>query len=58
MRNQCTQNLSDGVYGHLAPVLTDAQYLLLSNAPFVIPVHPGVLQIPDGTTAAMIVALK
>jgi hypothetical protein len=52
-------NLSDGVHGHLALVLTDAQYLLvLTDVPFDIPVHPGILQIPDGTTAAMIAALK
>jgi hypothetical protein len=51
-------NLSDGAHGHLALVLTDAQYGLLTNQPFVRPVHPGPLTIPDGTTAPMITATK
>jgi hypothetical protein len=51
-------NLSDGAHGHLALVLTDAQYLLLTNVAFVIPVHPGTLQVPAGTTAPMIAATK
>jgi hypothetical protein len=51
-------NLSDGAHGHLALVLTDAQYLLLTNVPFVHPVHPGTLQVPDGTKAPMIAAMK
>jgi hypothetical protein len=51
-------NLSDGTHGHLALVLNDAQYALLTNAPFDLPVHPGTLLIPDGTTGPMIAALK
>ena len=51
-------NLSNGAHGHLALVLTDAQYGLITNQPFVRPVHPGALTIPDGTTAPMITARK
>ena len=52
-------NLSDGAHGHLALVLSDAQYALLVTAqPFVPPVHPGPLAIPDGTTGSMSTVLK
>ena len=34
-------------------MLTDAQYVLISNMPFVYPTHPGPLIIPDGTNAHM-----
>jgi hypothetical protein len=51
-------NLSDGTHGHLALVLNDAQYALLYNATFVLPVHPGTIQTPNGTTVAMVTAMK
>ena len=51
-------NLSDGVHGHLALVLSDAQYALITPIAFIRPAHPGTLTIPDGTTAAMSTAIK
>jgi hypothetical protein len=51
-------NLSDGAHCHLALVLSAAQYALLTNQPFVQPVHPGPLAIPAGTTAPMATAMK
>jgi hypothetical protein len=51
-------NLSDGAHGHLALVLSDAQYALLTNQPFVRPVHPGELVIPPLTTGPMATTLK
>jgi hypothetical protein len=51
-------NLSDGAHGHLALVISDAQYAVLTALPFVRPVHPGPLAIPAGTTAAMSTVLK
>jgi hypothetical protein len=51
-------NLSDGAHGHLALVLSDAQYALITAQPFVRPVFPGPLTIPAGTTAPMAVVLK
>jgi hypothetical protein len=51
-------NLSDGAHGHLALVLSDAQYALLTNQPFVRPVHPGPLAIAAGTTAPMAAVMK
>jgi hypothetical protein len=51
-------NLSDGAHGHLALVLSDAQYILLTAQPFVRPVHPGQLAIPDGTTGPMATVLR
>jgi hypothetical protein len=51
-------NLSDGAHGHLALVLSDAQYALLTAQPFVRPIFPGPLAIPAGTTAAMAAVLK
>jgi hypothetical protein len=51
-------NLSDGAHGHLALVLTTAQYALITNSPFICPAHPGTLIIPPGTTAPMITATK
>jgi hypothetical protein len=47
-------NLSDGAHSHLALVITDVQYALLTNQPFVHPVHPGALVIAAGTTGPMI----
>jgi hypothetical protein len=51
-------NLSNGAHGHLALVLTDAQYPLITDTPFVRPVHPGPLVVPPATTAPTIAALK
>jgi hypothetical protein len=46
-------NLSDGAHGHLALVLSDAQYALITNVPFVRPIHPGALDIPAATPGPM-----
>jgi hypothetical protein len=51
-------HLSDGTHGHLALVLSDAQYAILTNQPFVRSAHPGPLVIPAGTTAVMATAMK
>jgi hypothetical protein len=51
-------NLSDGARGHLALVLTAAQYALITDEPFVRPDHPGPLVVAPATTAPMIAALK
>ena len=51
-------NLSDGAHGHLALVLSDGQYALLTADAFVRPVFPGPLAIPAGTTAPMATVLK
>jgi hypothetical protein len=51
-------HLSDGTHGHLALVLSDAQYAILTNQPFTRPAHPGPLVIPAGTTAVMATAMK
>ena len=39
-------NLGGGNFGHLGLVVTQAKYALISNAPFVCPVHPGPCVIP------------
>ena len=51
-------NLSDGAHGHLALVISDAQYAIITAAPFIRPVHPGTLIIPDGTTGPMATVMK
>ncbi len=51
-------NLSDGAHGHLALVISDAQYALLTAQAFVRPVFPGPLVIPAGTTAGMSTVLR
>jgi hypothetical protein len=51
-------NLSDGAHGHLALVLSNAQYALITNQPFVRPAHPGALTIPPGTTSPMSTVMK
>ena len=51
-------NLSDGGHGHLALVLSDAQYALLTDQPFVQPVHPGPLAISASTSNAMSTIMK
>ena len=44
-------NLVGGAHGNLGLVLTDTQYSIISPTPFVYPDHPGLLLIPDSTTA-------
>jgi hypothetical protein len=51
-------NLSDGAHGHLALVLSDAQYALLTGTPFERPVHPGILTIPANTAGPMATVLS
>jgi hypothetical protein len=52
-------NLSDGAHGHLALVLSDAHYALLTDTPFERPsIHPGILTIPANTAGPMATALK
>ena len=46
-------NIGGGVHGHLGLVLTNAQYVLISNTPFVYLTHLGLLIIPDGTATHM-----
>jgi len=58
--NACSvsSNLGGGLHGLLALVLSPAQFDLISDVPFVRPVHPGPLVIPAGTTAAMSTILR
>jgi hypothetical protein len=51
-------NLSDGDHGHLALVLSDAQYALLTALPFIRPVFPGALVVPPNTSGPMAAAMK
>jgi hypothetical protein len=52
-------SLSDGAHGHLALMLSAQQhYLLLTAVPFVRPMHPGALNIPQGTTGTKSLVLK
>jgi hypothetical protein len=51
-------NLSDGAHGHLALVISEAQYTHIIDQPFERPVHPGTLTIPDGTTGPMATVMK
>ena len=51
-------NIGGGTHGHLFLVITPAQFNLLSNAAFVIPLHPGPLTIPISTNAAISVVIK
>jgi uncharacterized phage-associated protein len=53
-----TSSLSDGVHGHLALILSAAQYALLTDQPFVRPVHPGTLIIPISTSNAIAIVMK
>ena len=43
-------NLGIGTHVHLGLELSDVQYALILNTPFVLPTQPGPLIIPDGTT--------
>jgi len=51
-------NLGGGNYGYLGLLLSDAQFALLSNTPFVHPVHPGTLTIAPTLTGPQIAAAK
>jgi hypothetical protein len=53
-----TSSLSDGTHGHLALVLSDAQYALLTDQPFVRPVHPGTLIIATTVSNAIATVIK
>jgi hypothetical protein len=47
-----------GTHGHLAMLLSPADYLLRAGVPFIIPVHPGNPPEPIGTAAVIGVALR
>lgn len=44
--------LSDGQHGHLGLVLNPVEYALISAVPFIVPPHPGILNIPPAATAS------
>ena len=55
IKNECAanalqvhSNLGGGAHGLLGLVLTATEYALVSNTPFVRPVHPGPLTLPVG----------
>ena len=43
-------NLGGGQHGNLGLVISPAAYTRVSNVPYVVPIHPGELLIPEGTT--------
>jgi hypothetical protein len=47
-----------GLHGHLAMLLSDADYHARAGIPFLVPVHPGPPPLPVGTAAAIAVALR
>lgn len=51
-------NLGGGAFGYLGLVLSKAQYALLSDVPFVRPVHPGALVIPPNSTGPQTATLQ
>ena len=51
-------NLGGGQFGHMGLVLTQNQHGMISNAPFIRPVHPGPCVIPPNSTQAQIQAIK
>jgi hypothetical protein len=53
-----TSSLGDITHGHLALVLTDTQYALLTDQPFVRPVHPGPLIIATTVSNAIATVIK
>ena len=53
-----TSSLSDGDHGHLALVLSATQYALLTDQPFVRPVHPGELVIAPSASNAIATVIK
>ena len=50
--------LGGGANGHLGIVLTALQYSHISLVPFVRPLHPGPLVVPDGATSGAIEIMK
>ena len=52
-------NLGGGAHGHLGLVLSPTEYAIIApNTPFVRPVHPGILTIPQGTANHAAVTMK
>ena len=51
-------DLGGGQFGHLGLVLTPGEYALVSNVPFVRPIHSGALNIPQGTAHHEAVRLR
>ena len=51
-------SLGGANHGYLGLLLSDAAYALVSAAPFLRPLHPGILVIPQGTTAHMAATLR
>ena len=51
-------SLGGANHGYLGLLLSDASYALVSPAPFIRPLHPGILVIPDGTTLHMTTTLR
>ena len=47
-----------GIHGHLAMLLSDADYLARAGVAFVVPVHPGPPPLPVGTAAAIAVSIR
>jgi hypothetical protein len=47
-----------GIHGHLAILLSPADYLLRAGEPFIIPIHPGPPPAPVGAAAVIGVALR
>jgi hypothetical protein len=47
-----------GIHGHLAILLSPADYLLRAGVPFIVPVHPGPPPAPVGAAAVIGVALR
>ena len=43
-------NLGGGNHGHLGLLMTDPQYTLIVNTPYVRPVHPGIFVLAGGET--------
>lgn len=50
--------LGGGTHGHLGLVMTAAAYAHISEIPFIQPVHPGLNDIPAGTTAHVAAAMR
>ena len=51
-------NLRDRLHGHLGLAISNNKYALISNAPFISPMHPGPLTIPPRITSALAIVLK
>ena len=51
-------SLGGGNHGYLGLLLSDARYALVSPAPFIRPIHPGILVIPPATTQHMASTLR